>query len=149
MSRVLNIPRIFLILCICGSISGCGNSYKIEYDEYNSKLHNREITFNVPMVYILTKGIENEIGHEISKYGRELDREKDLKFRLQASNKTIMSEPIQAKMQFIIKNSFHKVPVGLTSDFNSEIWYFVLQDENSILSVISFYSLKNSSDFRL
>ena len=145
---VRNRFHILFIFWLCLILNGCGGN-KVKYYSHDPDFHGRELTFNVPMVYVLTKGFENYFSKEASKYGKELFVSAEPEIFQQFYGEAIQIKSIPTDMKFVIKKSFLDIPYGFISIFNSEIFYLVLEDENKVESVISFTSIQLNSDFKL
>ena len=140
----------YLVVLISSTFSllGCSGS-KIQYDKNDAEYVGRELRFNVPMVYVSTKGFEKHFSKEVSKYGNELYSAREYEeFFVRNFEIEFNSKEVPLGMRFKIVKSFFDIPTGiLSAGFNSTIWYFVIEDENKITSVVMTSSLNRTSDF--
>ena len=140
--------RLWLcFLALFTSLAACSQShiplgeYRIEWEEFNSKLHGQTVIFNKPMSYAHFEAEDINYGwrKEYIEIGRMLWRSN--------SDGISVYEPKLVKdgMEFIVKASFwHRVD-WFSRDINGDIHKILLIDENGIESTISFIGLADSN----
>ena len=138
----------FCLLAILASLAACSQNhiplgeYRIEWEEFNSKLHGQTVIFNKPMSYAHFEAEDINYGwkKEYIEIGRMLRR----------SNSDGLSvyepESIRNRMEFIVKGSFWYRANWFDKGFLDDDFHNLLMiDEDGIESIVSFIGLADSN----
>ena len=121
--------QIKLVLILMFTLVGC--TEHIEYDEPNPDLHNKKISFNIPIAYIEPLEIS---GFNKDEYDNFLVKEGMFKDKVETKN--------LKNKEFTIKNSFW---TRHNSQFVEDVHYVILKDTDNIKSLTYFNMLSHTS----
>ena len=115
--------------------------YRIEWDEYDPRLHGQVVIFDEPMMYDVFGPKDRDAGwkNEFVEIGRLL------KYTDIDSSTFYEPEHITDGTLFTIKGSFWLRKDWLTRELNGDTHFLLLTDENGTESVAFFTSLANSN----
>ena len=141
------IGSLGFFITLLASLSACGGQripygeYRIEWDEYDPRLHGQVVIFNQPIKYHVFGPKDEEAGwkKEFVEIGRLL------RYTNMDSSTFYEPESITDGMLFTIKGSFWIRKDWFNRDLHGDTHYLLMADENSIESVAYFTSLTRSN----